>query len=145
MDELKESFISKLQSRTLVGYEESISILLKELNLNVEHFEYIEDKKYFFIETESVEIYAFDFKLILHSLQDVLFNITGQKLMVYKTNGGDKKWYDSKYAEFKSDLRLPESVIRQVYSDKMSLISLMNEEGYEDVVDRAIKKYSLSK
>lgn len=142
--DLQSQFIDEINNVSLIGQQESIDELCKELGIGVVDLSFDFNKQYGIYETEKIKIYIFRFDLLVTKLVGLLSLITDHDIELYNSNLGNAKWYHEIYSEFKKTLKIPRDTIDTIYSPRKDLVELFYQDNYDSIVRAAHKKYGVS-
>ena len=140
--ELNKIFVSQLERQNLVGYKESIHEIFDIFQLNPSDLSEESSKHSFSARHELADIYFFRFDELFKDFTDILSSMLKIDLK-NKTirNLSSKKYFASKYIEFKKNLKIPSHVIEKTYRYRKDLIDLYYPCSYELLKEKDIKVY----
>lgn len=143
VQELQERFIHELDSQTLVGREESIDEICKELNINIADLNYNIERQYGLVEMDYFRLFIFRFDILIYRnrLEYLFSQTTGRSITQKNANVSFSKWYRNTFAEFKASIKISHSTIRKIYDTKRNIINLLFPDEYDSLLAKALEKY----
>ena len=141
IEQLHEQYISELNNQSLIGFPEAIHAICRELQFNLEDFEYNQEKKIGLYETDIIKLHIYRFDTLFNDLGSMLTSLTGKNISIKNSNMSESKWYKEIYSDFKKTLVVPPNTISRVYDSKLDIINTLYQEGYESVLNQAIIKH----
>lgn len=142
IDELQRRFITEVSRRSMMGLEESIHEICRDLALRVDQVDFNRETGVGSLETSHLVMHVFRFDILIDRMESLLCEVTGGPVFIKSANLGDQKWYRDRYRAFKETLVLPRRLVREVYELRRDLISLMYQEKFDVMLQSAIAKYS---
>lgn len=139
--ELHNQLIDEINKQALVGEEESIEEICRELKIDIGDLNYNYEKDYSLYENDSVRLFLFRFDILIKNLDSLLTQITGKKILQHDSNKSDDKWYRDIYSEFRESINIPHETISKVYYSRRDLIEIFYNNDYESVLYKAYSKY----
>lgn len=122
IEELREKYIQELTDKSLIGYPEALHEIFSTLRLTAADLSRAADEAFARYESDLLRLYVFRFDELFANLEPQLSAVTEKAIQEASTNLSDTKWYRDKYKAFKTEVRLPDEVIEQVYEEKRDLI-----------------------
>ena len=139
VDELRDVFFGDYCGSR--NAEESLVELAAELHIPLGAMTFDAGRMLGQLEGAGYTVILLRFDLFAAHAPRILRDITGRDLSITNANLSEGKWYEAKYAEFRQRLRLPRSLVEQVYSGRRELIEIFDEAGYDGALARAIERY----
>lgn len=139
--ELVQLFLSLLQSKTLVGYKDSLHQICSELNLPVSAIKFDPGQSYGRLEAESARLFTFRFDTLFESYPQILQQAIDIKLQPVSANRSYNHWYHEKFAMFRESAKFPRGLIANVYAAKKDLIDIFYPGHFDILVRTAQAKY----
>ena len=140
---LQRKFIIELTTRSIMGYQESIHEICRELQISIDNFKPLDEVPSLYLyETENVAIYLMGFRELINNFESMLTEITQVPITSKHANMADQKWYKDVYHQFKESLVVPRKTISAIYNDKQDIINFIHSNSFETELNQAINKYA---
>jgi hypothetical protein len=140
-EELAELFLSQLQTRRFVGYRDSLHQICSEMSLPISAINFSPRLGFGILKTELMQLATFRFDQLFCTYPRLIEEALAITLKPVLANLSDNHWYHEKYRDFKRTVKLPESLIAQIYEDKRDLIKIFYPGLYDSLVHAAQAKY----
>ncbi len=141
VNQLQQKFEQEIRMQSLIGLEESIPRLCQILQVDTGSLNYDVVKKFGIVDGELFQITLFQFASLFENFSELTLQLTGKELAPETTNVGEDKWYRDIYSLFKDDLRLPETTIRAILSDRKLLIDVFYPDAYPQLQANYLEQY----
>ncbi|MBU3693445.1 MAG: hypothetical protein FGM40_01270 [Rhodocyclaceae bacterium] len=119
------------------GFGESIEELMRVFDVQYSEISFHTSNPFSRNQFECFDLYLSRFDLLKEAFLPSLEHLTGTNLIESSRNLSDKKWYSSKYDEFRSRVRVPSIFLTNMYESR----KLLGEVFYDDYA--ALLKRSL--
>lgn len=142
--DLQKKFIEQLSEKKMPGFYESLGLLAKELKIDVATLQYDDEKRIGINISENFHLYLIRFDHLVSQFNSILSIIANKELQIAKANLSEKKWYYSKYQNFKTSIKIPFEIIESLYDLNKKFIYLFYKDQ-KDILLRSVKdKYASS-
>lgn len=142
LTELAQLFVSELQTRTLIGYRESLHQLCQELSLPVSAVSFNPERAHGRLDSEWMQLITFRFDSLFASYPGVLQQALNTELRPVSSNRSSNHWYHETFAAFRESVKLPQQLIADVYTAKKDLIDIFYPGQFDTLVRTAQARYS---
>jgi len=142
-EELQEIFLKEVADGILIGQEESIDLICKELGLSIDQLNYREASHLGILELPDCRLFSLRFDQLFEAnrFESILSQITGRPFSMRQWNIGATKWYADRYADFKATLVIPETLIREIYHSKQAILDHFYPGQFDCLLAEAITQY----
>lgn len=139
---LNSLLVSDIASRKLAGYRDSLHELCRVLEIDSMVLQTEPYKGPYRVDHELAEITLARFSdLFIDSLTNI-WTLSGASVQnICETNISEKKWYSTKYKQFKADVFIPENVIQQTYLDRKDLIEVFYPGLFDELLEADCRTY----
>lgn len=141
LNRLQKEFVSELRTRSLIGLEESLHVICREVPIEIGELKFDQEKQYGLFETGPIRLHLMRFDTLINDFESKIANITGRKTKIQKRNDSSSKWYKNIYSRFKQTINVPTDVIFEVYETKRDLIDLFFPGQFDSLLGGALAKY----
>ena len=141
LEELTELFLSQLRSKKFVGYRDSLHQICSEMNQPVSAISFSPKLGFGSQETELMRLVTFRFDQLFATYPRLLEEALAIPLIPVLANLSDNHWYHEKYKDFKKCVKLPNSLIEQIYEDKRDLVNIFYPGLHDSLIVAAQAKY----
>ena len=147
IEALNALFIADLATRRLAGYKESLHQIFEVLKINSAHIEspaQSESRGSFSLVCEHplATLHLLRFTELFQDFPAHLTSAMGIPITSpQEQNIASKKWYASKYDEFKQSVRLPQELIEETYCHRQELIELFYPGQFLDLLSADKQRY----
>jgi hypothetical protein len=139
--ELSNLFVSQLECKKLIGYRDSLHQLCREVDLPVSEVQFNSDRQHGRTKTRLMELITFRFDRIFSDYPRILELALNLKLHAVSTNKSSDHWYHQKYYAFKNAIKLPKTLIADIYEAKRDLIAIFYPGQFDSMVRKAESRY----
>jgi hypothetical protein len=137
--DLRELFVR--YCREINGWGESLVLICQEVGISVGDLEFVDHELVSPNELRDCHLYLLRFDLMLPHLPEVLAALTGRSISVQESNSSNAKYYARAYQEFRSSLRVPQSLIRDMYEPRRTLMALFYPGRYDSILQAKVDQY----
>ncbi|MEZ5465142.1 MAG: hypothetical protein R3F22_07985 [Lysobacteraceae bacterium] len=142
LEHLQDQLVAELETRSLIGYRESVDAICDDLELTPGELKFDASHLSTLNSTPHADLHLCRFDHIVQCIAPTLSRITGRPVEQLDANVSESKWYAEKYRRFKETLRLPGRLIRDIYDEKAELLSLFYPRLEKETLNLVLRRYS---
>jgi hypothetical protein len=125
------------------GVSESLDLICHIYDIRQNEISFQEEKVFVKNEFEKIDLFVSRFDILKDNFADGVSVIAGRPVVERIHNATSQKWYYEKYEEFRSNMRLPEVFIRNIYNSRKTLNEVFYPGLFDAILNKTCARYGL--